>query len=286
MSPQQASIGGNGLVHPSALAAASEFQVPIKARPHKTMVITVLVIEENETHRLAIQRLFETASRAQPGVFRFVVVAAAETPTAALSYLQRAERSSALEPQLDLLLIGTQSVAQVEPLLPTLRRCLAPHEPLVVLLTSNDDCPLVHRGVHGGSVSYLPKPIRAGGVRNLLEQCLRRGVSRDLEAPQRVHRSCGACDPGPRAPGICKLNAGPRPGNLSARASSESRGSKRSGVGLDGALRMGRSPRAVHTRPDSPRSRLSNSTRASTSSGTEDHETLETETGPRRIVGS
>lgn len=222
------------LLDPSALTAINDLAVSeIAAYQEKPrcMEISVLVVEDNEFQKLAIQELLKGANAANDGVVNFKVTVV-DTARQALSFL----RSSNASPKVNLLLLdiffGEGEVSGQE-LLPELRRCVG-QDTAIVMLSAHQETSLVQDCLKQGADAYLSKPIRAEEVRHLWQYCIKRrhraedprvpvqsksGESRIDNRPKESSQpvsSCSTCDPGPRAPGACKLNAGLRPGSVSS----------------------------------------------------------------------
>ena len=236
------------MIEESAIATVTDL-----AERQGVLDITVLICEDDAFQRETLRGLFESANAAEKRVRFFVTIV--ESPTAALALLHSEAPPRIDLVLLDIDFGPAESSGQE--MLPALRAALPPMAS-IVMLSVHQGFSLVHDCMSSGADAYLMKPIRAEEVRSLWQHCFRRqGVvtrannqralasprsalvsplggrlghttsmplHRDLpaaspvSAPSPPPAACGACDPGPRAPGCCRLVTGPRPGSVGSNS--------------------------------------------------------------------
>ena len=187
--------------------------------------VVVLVVEDDEFQRATLIALFASANKTNESIQFDVHIC--ESASAALEMLQSPECPETV----DLILLDVFYKANEKSgcqLLPELRT-MAGARCAIVMLSAHQEFALVRECMQQGANAYLMKPIRAQEVRHLWQYAFRITHGDEGGAVSgRGQRDCArtpratpfpelggsrACDPGPRAPGTCQLNVGPRPRN-------------------------------------------------------------------------
>lgn len=233
--PMSAEVRDAEVMDPAALAFVDEL-ASTSTQPRE-MVISVLVVEDDEFQRANLDVMFESANKTNKAVHFIVTIV--DSASAALQLLQQTK------PRVDLVLLDVYLAPGERnglEMLPDVREAVGPRC-AIVMLSAHQEFELVHECMAVGADAYLMKPIRHDEVKHLWQYCFRRNKTSDAgsasttpshtprggsaasighgrrAADHRYHTTAasprgmplGACDPGPRALGVCRLVAGPRP---------------------------------------------------------------------------